>query len=378
MRYKLLINFFIILFVTTYFIHLYQAQSVIDPNAYNLTALCAQSISSAADDQSLNNCIPMNTLVLSLPSFFDKSTNDPTEMLNVLSQLIKNTCTLTPCSIDTVQAVLQSLKSQCSQELELKNIIITAVFELFNYYSLVRDIICLRDNGNQYDSYCVLETLINIGQALNSTSSSASNNVARRSPKNVIARRCLERTNIDIDTPSIDTNDPAIITTQISFSSVTNVPMPTTSNIVEHSKVTSISASTTISATTSSAVSSSSTPIPTPQNTSPQSTSNVTCPADMSLVPVMTPLLNLSSQAIFTKILLYTKNNPTAFDCTPFSPIISMAPGFFSQKCNPQFLDQNIPSSISGATSILTHVKVHELLGIGIGCLSLWLSSCMI
>ncbi|CAG8708957.1 35244_t:CDS:2 [Gigaspora margarita] len=354
-------------------------QSVLDPNAYNLTKLCAQSISSAANDKSLNNCFPVSILILSLPSLFDKSSNNPTTKLNALSQLIKDTCSLKPCSNNVVQTVLQSLKSQCSQELESKNIIILTFFELFNYYDLVRDIICLRDSGNKFNSYCVLETLINIGKALNSTSSTSNtrnasrrsfNNVAKRSPKKILARRCRKKPNINDDT-----NDSTVITTQISFSSVKNFPTPTASDIIEYSKTTSIATSTTISSSTSSAVSLS-TPIPTSQ-----SISNVTCPSDMSLEPVMTPLFSLPSQvictdcnkAIFTKILLYTKNNPTSFNCTPFSPIISMAPGFFSQKCNPQFLNQNIPNSISGAISILKHVNVGGLLGIS--CLSLWFSS---
>ncbi|CAG8695995.1 13188_t:CDS:2, partial [Gigaspora rosea] len=349
-------------------------QSVLDPNAYNLTELCAQSISSAANDKSLNKCFPVNILILSLPSLFDKSSNNPTAKLNALSQLIKDTCALKPCSDNVVQTVLQSLKSQCSQELKSKNIIIITVFELFNYYDLVRDIICLRDSGNKFNSYCVLETLINIGKALNSTSSASNKrNVDKRSPNKVLAKRCRKKHNIDADT-----NDSTVITTQISFSSMKNLPTPTASDIIEDSKTTSIATSTTNSATTSSTVSSSTTISATTSSTvslstpilTPQSTSNVTCPSDMSLESVMTPLLNLPSQvictdcnkAIFTKILLYTKNDPTAFNCTPFSPIISMAPGFFSQKCNPQFLNQNIPSSISGAISILKHVNVIELL----------------
>ncbi|CAG8840611.1 1463_t:CDS:2, partial [Racocetra persica] len=102
----------------------------------------------------------------------------------------------------------------------------------------------------------------------------------------------------------------------------------------------------------------------------PQSISNTTCPPDMSLMPVIKPLLNLSNQAIFTKVLLYMKKDPTVFNCTPFEPIVSMAPEFFSQKCDPQFLDQNIPSSISSA-SILKHVSFHGLLGIWL--FTLWL-----
>ncbi|CAG8600802.1 7194_t:CDS:2, partial [Cetraspora pellucida] len=375
MRDKLLIKFFISLFIITLLINLFQAQSVIDPNAYNLTALCAQSISSAADDKSLNNCIPIKSLELSLPLLFDKSSNNPTGKLNVLSQLVKDTCALKPCSNDIILQLLQTLKSQCSQDLESKNLIITTFFELFNYYDLVRDIICLRDSAKKYNSFCVLETLVNIGNALNSTSS-AHNNVNRRSPNNIVSKRCIQKTNID-NTNIEDLGGSTVITTRIFFSKVSNIPTSTASEIFGNSKTTSISASTTLT-TTINAISSS-TLIPIPQSTfnAPQSISNDTCPPDMSLMPVMKPLLSLSSQvictdcnkAIFTKILLYTKKAPMAFNCTPFAPIVSMAPAFLSQKCDPQFLDQNIPSSISSATSILKHVSFHGLLGIG--CLSI-------
>ncbi|CAG8818337.1 33837_t:CDS:1, partial [Racocetra persica] len=275
---KLLINIFINIFVLTYLIHSLQAQYVIDPNANNLTTLCAQSISSAADDKSLNNCLPMKSLELGLPSLLDKSSNDQSRKLNVLSQFVKNTCALKPCSNDVIQQTLQTLKSQCSQELESKNLIITTIFGLFRYYSLVRDIICLRDSANKYNSFCVLETLVNTGSALNNTSSTP-NNVNRRSPDNIVAKRCVRKTNSD-DTDIRDINRSTVITTQISFSKVSNIPTSTVPEIIGNSKTKSIAVSTAL-VTTSNAISSF-TPIPIPQSTfsAPQSISNTTCPPD--------------------------------------------------------------------------------------------------
>ncbi|CAG8453175.1 11202_t:CDS:2 [Scutellospora calospora] len=338
-----------------------ETQSLIE---FNLTESCSQTISSAINDESLNNCIPMLTLTMSLPTLLNQSSNDQTVMLNTLAQLIKDTCALKPCTPDIIQQLLQTLKSQCYQELVSKNLLITTVYELLKYYDLIRDIICLRDSANKFNSYCMIETLINIGQALKN-SSSTSNNVARnRFPIN------FGKNSTNISNMTIDNDFPTITSTSIpstgSTISTRVTSSPTYSRSIETSKATSIATILTTTITNSAISSPTSNPIS-------KSTLNTACSPDTSLLPMMTPLLTLSSQvictdcnkAIFTKILLYTQNNPSDFNCTPFEPILSLTPKFFSQKCDSQFLDQTIPNDISNAYSILNYINTFRFLGIG-------------
>lgn len=140
---------------------------------YNVTNSCSSLISVIQENQPINDCLPVSAIIISLPAILNDDGDGRTK-INLLSQIVKMTCEMTKCSTVVIQQAVDAIKHRCKEDLLIKNPMVIAIIELINYYEIIREIICLRDTRNEYNSFCVLETLINIGNAPSSSFSNFS------------------------------------------------------------------------------------------------------------------------------------------------------------------------------------------------------------
>ncbi|CAG8706306.1 16155_t:CDS:2, partial [Acaulospora morrowiae] len=331
---------------------------------YNITNTCSATISSLLNDSTLTQCLPVSTIFISLPVILNFTDNsNPLNKIDLLAQIVKMTCALPKCSSATIQPVVDSIKTQCEQDLFARNQVAVPTFDLFNYYSVIRDIICLRNGKSEYNSFCVLETLINIGTASNATTGNATS-----SQSHIDKRRIFD---VGMDNSEDLPNN---------FSS----PFPT-ATVSTASTIISPNITTPVSSTSSKMTSSiQSTPSLTKTSEPSPTNTGSTCPLgsnDGSIISMLLPLSELPTGVICTDcnkamtsvFIKYLAYNPNAFACTPLEPAIPIIHGFLSSKCNDTFLDMNTPDSVTSSGSAFRYQKFFkDFVNIWLICFGTW------
>lgn len=134
-------------------------------NHFNLTTTCKTSIASLVEDRSIKECLPMFTIITSIPQLLPTTQKDPESKIGFLAQLIRQTCSLPKCSSSLVQSVALTLQENCSQDLLQNNVMATLNILLFSHYKPIQELACKRDSSKQYNPYCILETIINMANS---------------------------------------------------------------------------------------------------------------------------------------------------------------------------------------------------------------------
>src|SRR5215213_8117352 len=114
---------FLIYFFNVTFAQSASALTVLDK--FNLTTTCKTSITSLIGDKSINKCLPMFTIITSIPPLLTSTQKDPKTKLDIISQIVKQTCSLPKCSSSLVQNTTLTLKESCSQDLSQQNVMAT-------------------------------------------------------------------------------------------------------------------------------------------------------------------------------------------------------------------------------------------------------------
>src|SRR3954451_1832827 len=115
-------------------------------NNFNLTTTCKTSITSLIDDKSINKCLPMFTIITSIPPLLTSTQKDPKNKLDIISQIVKQTCSLPKCSSSLVQNTTLTLKESCSQDLSQQNVMATLNLLLFAHYKPIQELTCKRNS----------------------------------------------------------------------------------------------------------------------------------------------------------------------------------------------------------------------------------------
>lgn len=134
-------------------------------NNFNLTTTCKPSIASLIEDKSVNECLPMFTIIASISQLLPTTQKDSESKIGFLAQLIQQTCSLPKCSSSLVQSIALTLQENCSQDLLQRNVMATMNILLFSHYKPIQELACKRDRSKQYNPYCILETIVNIANS---------------------------------------------------------------------------------------------------------------------------------------------------------------------------------------------------------------------
>lgn len=124
-----------------------------------LSPQCQAALFSIVATPEFFQCVPVVALlpVLTDPTFLPSVLKDPIGSGPKLIPVVDAICADPKCSDDGVKGALEAVTKGCTAD--LKNPLIQLAFGVLTFYSPVRDIICLKDNK---DEYCVAETITNI------------------------------------------------------------------------------------------------------------------------------------------------------------------------------------------------------------------------
>jgi hypothetical protein len=187
-------------------------------NNFDLTTTCKTSIESLIEDRNINECLPMFTIISSIPQLLPTTQKDSESKIGFLAQLIQQTCLLPKCSSSLVQSTAIKLQESCSQDLLQHNIMATLNILLFSHYKPIQELTCKRDRSKQYNPYCILETIVNIA---NSTALNKRH-----------AHRDLPPTSVTNPDPTITSTSEAAVNPPTSSTSETVVNQPISSTAV--------------------------------------------------------------------------------------------------------------------------------------------------
>lgn len=140
------------------------AQSI-DLNQYNITNTCQNTINFISQNQEVDKCLSFSAIIDTIPTIVDPSFPNPVIKINLIAQNVKTVCLLPKCNVDTMQQIARQLGSNCIQDLESKNLVVMITYIMFAYYKPLREIICLRNTSNEFNGFCILETITNIANA---------------------------------------------------------------------------------------------------------------------------------------------------------------------------------------------------------------------
>ncbi|CAG8512948.1 9132_t:CDS:10 [Funneliformis mosseae] len=142
---------------------------------FNLTTTCETFITSLINDEDINECLPIYTIIISVPPLLPTyPTKNSKDKLDIFAQLVSQTCQLPKCHPSLTQNTALKLQEDCSQDLMQQNIMVTLNWILFSHYKPIQELICKRNSSSQFNSYCILETLTNIANQENSIDSTVS------------------------------------------------------------------------------------------------------------------------------------------------------------------------------------------------------------
>uniref|UniRef100_A0A1D1ZFQ9 E3 ubiquitin-protein ligase HUWE1 n=1 Tax=Anthurium amnicola TaxID=1678845 RepID=A0A1D1ZFQ9_9ARAE len=124
-----------------------------------LSASCQAGLISIVTNPEFFQCVPVGALlpVLTDPTFLPSIISDPIANGAKLLPVFDAICGVPKCSDDGVANALKTVEESCAKD--LKNPLIQLALGVLTFYSPVRDIICFKDNK---DEYCLVESITNV------------------------------------------------------------------------------------------------------------------------------------------------------------------------------------------------------------------------
>ncbi|CAB4478248.1 hypothetical protein RhiirA5_497582 [Rhizophagus irregularis] len=297
-------------------------------NHFNLTTTCKTSIASLVEDRSIKECLPMFTIITSIPQLLPTTQKDPESKIGFLAQLIRQTCSLPKCSSSLVQSVALTLQENCSQDLLQNNVMATLNILLFSHYKPIQELACKRDSSKQYNPYCILETIINMANSTALNKRHVHHNITLTSLDPTI-------TSASVDQPTLP-------------SSETAVAPPISSTAVNDGNNKNNSST-----------------LPISQENFPSQASQ----DSLSLLKTLELLPNSlvctdCNKAMVSVVLKYLNENPTALNGTQIQPtMIQQGSQALGLKCGSSFLDGSTPNTISSSPKLL-YSYIYNYVGI--------------
>ncbi|RIA85219.1 hypothetical protein C1645_879449 [Glomus cerebriforme] len=328
--------------ILLFFINVIFAQSPpIDLN--NLTTTCKTTITSLIDNKSINKCLPMFTIIVSIPQFLPSTQKDPETKLGILAQLIQQTCSLSKCSTSLVQSTALTLQENCSQDLLQQNIIATVNLLLFSHYNLIQELACKRDNSRQFNPYCILETITNIASTTN-----------------------LNKRHIHSDFVPTSVTEPDPTITSTSETAAANPPISSASETAANPPTSSTSETAAANLPISSPVvndgsDKNNNNIPSQDNPPSQDSSLFFKTLEKLPNSIVCTDCN---KAMVSVTLKYLNENPSALNGTQIQPtMIQQGSQSLKLKCGSSFLDGTIPNTVSSSSKLL-YSYLYNFIGI--------------
>lgn len=124
-----------------------------------LSPQCQSALLSVVANPEFFECVPVAALLplLTDPTFLPSILKDPITNGPKLLPIFDATCALPKCSDSGVKNALKTVSEGCASD--LNNPLIQLALGAITFYSPVRDVICFKDNK---DEYCLVETVTNI------------------------------------------------------------------------------------------------------------------------------------------------------------------------------------------------------------------------
>lgn len=124
-----------------------------------LSPQCQAALFSIVANPEFFECIPVGALLplLTDPDLLPSVLKDPVANGPKLLPIFDATCALPKCSDEGVKNAIETVTTGCAAD--LTNPLIQLALGAMTFYSPVRDIICFKDNK---DEYCLVETFTNI------------------------------------------------------------------------------------------------------------------------------------------------------------------------------------------------------------------------
>jgi len=124
-----------------------------------LSPQCQAALFSVVANPEFFECVPVAALLplLTDPDFLPSILEDPIKNGPKLLPIFDATCSIPKCSNKGVKGAIKTVAEGCSAD--LTNPLIQLALGAMTFYSPVRDIICFKDNK---DEYCLVETVTNV------------------------------------------------------------------------------------------------------------------------------------------------------------------------------------------------------------------------
>jgi len=126
-----------------------------------LSPQCQGAFLSIIANPEFFECVPVGALlpVLTDPTFLPSVLKDPLGSGPKLLPIVEAICAVPKCSDDGVAGALKAIEEGCSSGSDKKNPIVQLAVGVITFYSPVRDIICFKNNK---DEFCVADTISTI------------------------------------------------------------------------------------------------------------------------------------------------------------------------------------------------------------------------
>lgn len=124
-----------------------------------LSPQCQGALLSIVANPEFFECVPVAALLplLTDPTFLPSILKDPIANGPKLLPIFDATCALPKCSDEGVKTALEAVTTGCASD--INNPLIQLAIGAMTFYSPVRDIVCFKDNK---DEYCLVETITNV------------------------------------------------------------------------------------------------------------------------------------------------------------------------------------------------------------------------
>jgi hypothetical protein len=122
---------------------------------------CQAGLLSIVANPEFFQCVPVASLLPLLfdPTFLPSILKDPVANGAKLLPVFDAICSVPKCSDDGVEKALQAIQTGCKKEIEDDNSLIKLALGVLTFYSPGRDIICFKDNKDQF---CLADSLTSI------------------------------------------------------------------------------------------------------------------------------------------------------------------------------------------------------------------------
>ncbi|KAF7306160.1 hypothetical protein HMN09_00771300 [Mycena chlorophos] len=161
----------------------------------SISTQCQGALTSVAANTDANSCLGISALTT---AFLETNTSFIPQVTNMVNTI----CSAQPCSNATLSAVVANITNGCSAEISAAGgsssdgtATVTSIVE--QYYSVARQMLCLKDNGDS-GTNCLVQTLTNLQNTYGTFSVSGLSTTlaniegAKSFPANITCTNCLK------------------------------------------------------------------------------------------------------------------------------------------------------------------------------------------